>query len=74
MLKKEMLSLAVISIGISSAIIEALILKKPVIFIPGIDYNWEKDLIPNEELNIKDASGTVDKTALHLGLDVIREN
>ena len=30
----------VISIGMSSVIIEALILKKPVIFIPGIDYNW----------------------------------
>jgi len=39
----------VISIGISSAIIEALILKKPVIFIPGIDYNWGKPGIINEK-------------------------
>ena len=38
-----------ISIGISSAIIEAFILKKPVIFIPGIDYNWEKPSIINEK-------------------------
>lgn len=29
-----------ISIGLSSAMIEALILKIPVIYIPGIDYNW----------------------------------
>jgi len=39
----------VISIGISSAIIEALILKKPVIFIPGIDYNWGDPSIINEK-------------------------
>ena len=29
-----------ISVGLSSAMIEAMILKIPVIFIPGIDYNW----------------------------------
>ena len=39
----------VISIGMSSAIIEALILKKPVIFIPGIDYNWGDPSIINEK-------------------------
>ena len=39
----------VISIGMSSAIIEALILKKPVIFIPGIDYNWGDQSIINEK-------------------------
>ena len=39
----------VISVGISSAIIEALILKKPVIFIPGIDYNWGKPSVINEK-------------------------
>ena len=38
-----------ISVGISSAIIEALILKKPVIFIPGIDYNWGKPSVINEK-------------------------
>ena len=36
-----------ISVGISSAMIEAMILKKPVLFIPGIDYNWgEPSIIP----------------------------
>ena len=30
-----------ICIGISSTMIEAIILGKPVIFIPGIDYNWK---------------------------------
>ena len=39
----------VISIGMSSAIIEALILKKPVIFIPGIDYNWGEPSIITEK-------------------------
>ena len=39
----------VISIGMSTAIIEALILKKPVIFIPGIDYNWGDPSIINEK-------------------------
>ena len=29
-----------ICIGLSSALIEALILKKPVLFISGMDYNW----------------------------------
>ena len=38
-----------IHVGISSAIIEALILKKPVIFIPGIDYNWGKPSVINEK-------------------------
>jgi len=38
-----------ISIGLSSAIIEALILKKPVILVPGIDYNWENPSIVNEK-------------------------
>ena len=38
-----------ISIGLSSAIIEALILKKPVILIPGIDYNWGIPSIVNEK-------------------------
>ena len=38
-----------ISIGLSSAIIEALILKKPVILVPGIDYNWENPSIINEK-------------------------
>ena len=38
-----------ISVGMSSAIIEALILKKPVIFIPGIDYNWGEPSIINEK-------------------------
>ena len=37
------------SIGMSTAIIEALILKKPVIFIPGIDYNWGDPSIINEK-------------------------
>jgi len=32
---------ALICIGISSTMIEAIILGKPVIFIPGIDYNWK---------------------------------
>ena len=39
----------VIAIGMSSAIIEALILKKPVIFIPGIDYNWGEPSIITEK-------------------------
>ena len=39
----------VISVGMSSAIIAALILKKPVIFIPGIDYNWGDPSIINEK-------------------------
>tara|TARA_B110000467_G_scaffold72457_1_gene65763 strand:+ start:531 stop:2426 length:1896 start_codon:yes stop_codon:yes gene_type:complete len=30
-----------ICVGISSTMIEAIILGKPVIFIPGIDYNWK---------------------------------
>ncbi|MBN19386.1 MAG: hypothetical protein CL758_07945 [Chloroflexi bacterium] len=36
-----------ICIGISSAMIEALILNKPVIFIPGIDYNWKNPSLLN---------------------------
>ena len=36
---------ALICIGISSTMIEAIILGKPVIFIPGIDYNWENPSI-----------------------------
>ena len=35
----------VICIGISSIMIEAIILGKPVIFIPGIDYNWKNPSI-----------------------------
>ena len=38
-----------ISIGLSSAMIEALILKIPVILIPGIDYNWGLSSIENEK-------------------------
>ena len=38
-----------ISIGLSSAMIEALILKIPVILIPGIDYNWGESSIENEK-------------------------
>jgi len=38
-----------ISIGLSSVIIEALILKIPVILIPGIDYNWGLSSIENEK-------------------------
>jgi UDP-N-acetylglucosamine 2-epimerase len=34
-----------ICIGISSTMIEAIILGKPVIFIPGIDYNWKNPSI-----------------------------
>ena len=37
-----------ISIGLTSAIIEALILKKPVILIPGIDYNWGSSSLETE--------------------------
>ena len=36
-----------ICIGISSSMIEALILNKPVIFIPGIDYNWKNPSLLN---------------------------
>ena len=36
-----------ICIGISSVMIEALILNKPVIFIPGIDYNWKNPSLLN---------------------------
>ncbi len=37
----------VICIGISSVMIEALILNKPVVFIPGIDYNWKNPSLLN---------------------------
>tara|TARA_B100001540_G_C15787961_1_gene634111 strand:+ start:18 stop:1910 length:1893 start_codon:yes stop_codon:yes gene_type:complete len=38
-----------ICIGLSSALIEALILKKPVLFIPGMDYNWGNPSIVTEK-------------------------
>ena len=38
-----------ICIGLSSALVEALILKKPVLFIPGMDYNWENPSIITEK-------------------------
>ena len=34
-----------ICVGISSTMIEAIILGKPVIFIPGIDYNWKNPTV-----------------------------
>tara|TARA_B110000014_G_scaffold259639_1_gene247822 strand:+ start:6145 stop:8037 length:1893 start_codon:yes stop_codon:yes gene_type:complete len=37
-----------ICIGLSSVLIEALILKKPVLFIPGMDYNWGNPSIVTE--------------------------
>ena len=46
-----------ISVGISSAMIEAMILKKPVLFIPGIDYNWgQPSIIPNNGCLISNMS------------------
>ncbi len=38
-----------ICIGLSSALVEALILKKPVLFIPGMDYNWGNPSIITEK-------------------------
>ena len=38
-----------ICIGLSSALVEALILKKPVLFIPGMDYNWGNPSIVTEK-------------------------
>ncbi len=37
-----------ICIGLSSALVEALILKKPVLYMPGIDYNWGTPSIVTE--------------------------
>ena len=46
-----------ISVGISSAMIEAMILKKPVLFIPGIDYNWgQPSIIPTNGCLISNMS------------------
>ncbi len=39
-----------ICVGISSSMIEALILGKPVLYIPGIDYNWGIPSIVSEKV------------------------
>lgn len=57
-----------ISVGLSSAMIEALILKKPVIFIPGIDYSWGTPSIITEDgclnLNINELKENLQKILL----------
>ncbi|MBL75330.1 MAG: hypothetical protein CL763_00135 [Chloroflexi bacterium] len=57
-----------ISVGLSSAMIEALILNKPVIFIPGIDYGWKNPSIISEcgclSLNISELKENLEKILL----------
>jgi hypothetical protein len=58
-----------ISVGLSSAMIEALILNKPVIFIPGIDYGWKNPSIISEHgclsLNISELKENLQKILLN---------
>ena len=61
-----------ICVGFSSAMIEALILKKPVIFIPGIDYDWGTPSIITEEgcmfSNIIELKENLQKILLNRGI------
>ena len=54
-----------ICIGVSTTMIEAMILKKPVIFIPGIDYNWKNPTIIT-------ANGCINSNIKNLKTDILK--
>ena len=54
-----------ICIGVSTTMIEAVILKKPVIFIPGIDYNYKNPTIIT-------ANGCIKSDIKNLKTDILK--